>query len=134
MAQFPSDEWVQVLMEKLNSDEKYAQVARNWEGDMAFVVEPSGNLKEPKKYYMDLWHGKCRSAFVIDETKQVKPVFTMKGPYENFVRVLKGELEPMSALLTRKIGVQGTMAVLMRSVPTVLDFVRCCREITDSYV
>jgi len=26
------------------------------------------------------------------------------------------------------------MAVLMRSVPTVLDFVRCCREVTDDYV
>ena len=134
MAQFPSDEWVQALMDKLNTDEKYAQVARNWEGDMAFVVEPGGNLREAKQYYMDLWHGKCRAAFVLDGTKQVKPVFTMKGPYENYVRLLKGELEPMQALLTRKIGVQGTMAVLMRSVPTVLDFVRCCREITDSYV
>ena len=63
-----------------------------------------------------------------------KPTFTLHAPYENATRLLKGELEPMQALLTRKVGVQGNMAVLMRSVPTVLDFVRCCREVTDSFV
>jgi hypothetical protein len=37
----------------------------------------------------------------------------------------------MTALLSRKIHVHGNMAVMMRNVPTVLDFVRCCREVTD---
>jgi len=37
----------------------------------------------------------------------------------------------MQAMLTRKLGVQGNMAVMMRSVPVVLDFVRCAREVTD---
>jgi putative sterol carrier protein len=134
MAKFPGEEWMHALMDKLNTDEKYAQVARNWEGDMAFVIEPSGALADPISFYLDLWHGKCREAFVIDGSREVKPVFTLKAPYDNYARLLKGEVEPMQALLTRKIGVQGNMAVLMRSIPTVLDFVRCCREITDSYL
>ena len=133
MAEFPSTDWLQALMEKLNTDEKYAQVARNWEGDMAFKIEPGGPVEQTISWYIDLWHGKARDAFVIDESRQVNPVFTLKAPYENYVRLLKGEIEPMQALLTRKIGVTGNMAVLMRSIPTVLDFVRCCREITDSY-
>lgn len=133
MAEFPSAEWLQALMEKLNTDEKYAQVARNWEGDMLFQIETGGSVGEPIAFYLDLWHGKCRDAFVVNQDRQVEPVFTLKAPYENYVRLLKGELEPMQALLTRKIGVKGNMAVLMRSVPTVLDFVRCCREVTDSF-
>jgi putative sterol carrier protein len=36
----------------------------------------------------------------------------------------------MQAMLTRKLDVKGNMAVMMRSVPVVLDFVRCAREIT----
>jgi putative sterol carrier protein len=134
MAKFPTAEWIQALNEKLNSDERYAQVARNWEGDMLFQVDPGGILTETAQFYLDLWHGKCRDAFVVDGTREVNPVFTLKAPYDNYVRLLKGELEPMQALLTRKIGVQGNMAVLMRSIPTVLDFVRCCREVTDSYI
>jgi putative sterol carrier protein len=134
MAKFPTAEWVVALNEKLNTDEKYAQVARNWEGDMTFQIEPGGALSVPVKFYLDLWHGKCRNAYVVDENQEVKSVFVLKAPYENYHKLLKGELEPMQALLTRKLSVTGNMAVLMRNVPTVLDFVRCCREVTDSFI
>lgn len=133
MAKFPSSDWVQAINEKLNTDEKYAQVARNWEGDMVFVIEPGGAITQTTRWYFDLWHGKCRGVSVLDENEDKKATFTLRGPYENYVRLLKSEIDPMQALLTRKIGVQGNMAILMRSVPTVLDFVRCCREVTDSF-
>ena len=134
MATFPLENWLFTLMEKLNTDEKYAHVARNWEGDMVVNISPGGALNEPVSFYLDLWHGKCRDAFLVDGRRSLKPVFTLLGPYDNYVHLLKGEIDPMQALLTRKIGVQGNMAVLMRNVPTVLDFVRCCREITDDYL
>ncbi len=134
MAKFPSQEWLVALMEKLNSDEKYGHTARNWEGDMKFVIEPSGALQERIVFYLDLWHGKCRQVKVIEDEASIEATFLLSGPYENYLRLLKGELEPMQALLTRKLGVKGNMAVLMRNVPTVLEFVRCCRDITDSYL
>lgn len=133
MAQFPSSDWLQSLCVKLNTDEKYAQVARNWEGDMIFVIEPDAGSTQLTRWYIDLWHGKCRGVEVLQDGDERKATFTLRGPYDNFTRLLKGEIEPMQALLTRKIGVQGNMAVLMRSVPTVLDFVRCCREVTDGF-
>jgi hypothetical protein len=37
-------------------------------------------------------------------------------------------------MMTRKLQVQGNMAVMMRSVPVVLDFVRCAREVTDAFL
>lgn len=134
MAKFPTPDWLQAVMEKLNTDEKYAQVARNWEGDMVFQIEPGGVTNSSLIYYLDLWHGKCRDAFAVDDTQEVKSAFTLKAPYENYVRLLKGEWEPMQALMTRKLSVQGNMIVLMKNVPTVLDFVRCCREVTDSFL
>ena len=132
MALFPSAEWVQAAVDKLNSDQRYAQIAKNWEGDIRYVIEPSGPLKQEMWIYMDLWHGKCRSGMLEPLDSEIKPTFILSAPYENMVRVLNGELDPMSALLSRKIHVHGNMAVLMRNVPTVLDFVRCCREATDT--
>jgi len=55
----------------------------------------------------------------------------MKASLGNFLSVLRGDLDPMQAMLTRKLGVKGNMAVMMRNVPTVLDFVRCAGEVTD---
>jgi len=134
MATFTQPDWVLDLMTKLNNDDNYAQIARNWEGDLLFLVEPDEKLKEGVSYYLDLWHGKCRDAFFVNSTLEKQPDFILKAPYGNFERILKGELDPMQALLTRKISVQGSMATLMRSVPTLLDFVRCAREITDGYI
>jgi len=134
MAQFPGKQWLAQLKDKLNADEVYARVARNWEGDMLFLIEPGGALTHQVAFYLDLWHGKCPDAYVLEDGQQVSAVFTLKGPYGNYTRLLKGELDPMQALLTRKLGVKGNMAIMVRNVPTVLEFVRCCREVTDSFI
>jgi putative sterol carrier protein len=127
---FPSMEWLDELEKKLNGDERYAGIAKNWEGDMVIVIEPTGNLKERQVYYLDLWHGKCRSVAMLDDAARKQAAFVLTASYENIKRIMTGELDPMQAMLTRKLAVKGSMAVMMRSVPTVLDFVRCCREIT----
>lgn len=127
---FPTAAWLENFDQKLNSDEKYAKIAKNWEGDMYMIIEPEGNLKEQVNVYLDLWHGKCRNAELVTDITKYHPTFTLKAKYSNFAKVLKGEMDPMQAMLTRKLDVKGNMAVMMRNVPTVLDFVRCAREIT----
>jgi putative sterol carrier protein len=129
-AVFPSAEWLKDFEEKLNTDEHYAQVARNWEGDMCFVIEPDGNLTKQVIMYLDLWHGKCRSTALLDGNSQPSSAFTLKAGYGNFAKVISGQMDPMQAMLTRKLDVKGNMAQMMRNVPTVLDFVRCAREVT----
>jgi putative sterol carrier protein len=130
-ATFPTAEWLEVLMAKLNQDDRYDQIARNWEGDLIFAIEPEGSLKEPLRMYLDLWHGKCRRVeFAPDPEKYPKATFVLRSPYNNFAAILLGKLDPMTAMMTSKLKVQGSLGYMMRNVPTVLDFVRCCREIT----
>jgi len=129
---FPNQEWLDGFVQKLNTDEKYALIAAQWEADMNFVIQPSGALTETVAIYLDLWHGKCRQAyFVLTPEQQRQAVFTLSAPYENMLKVIKGGMDPMQAMLTRKLDVKGNMAVMMRNVPTVLDFVRCAKEITS---
>jgi putative sterol carrier protein len=128
---FPSAEWLQALDVKLNSDARYAEIAKKWEGDMVIVIEPEGNLKEQHIYYLDLWHGKCRGVAELKDASEKDAVFVLTATYENIKRIMTGKLDPMQAMMTRKLSVKGNLAVMMRSVPTVLDFVRCAREITN---
>jgi putative sterol carrier protein len=129
---YPSQEWLQSVYEKLNSDEHYAQAAQTWEGSMNFTVQPSGALTQPVTFYFDLWHGKCREALLLTDGAVLKEAtFSLVGSYENTVRLLRGELDPIQAMLTRKLVVKGNMAYMLRNVPTVMNFVRCLREVTD---
>jgi putative sterol carrier protein len=133
---FPSEEWLDAFEEALNNDEQYAKAASNWEGDFMFVIEPDkGSDDAILQYYMDLWHGKCRNAFVVEPGAgdAPKPAFIMRATRTQFMKVLKGELDPMQAMLTRRLRVEGSMPYMLRNVPTVLEFVRCAGsiEITD---
>ena len=131
-AVFPSEEWLKGLETKLNSDEKYADIAKNWEGDLFFRIEPEGNLKEELTFYLDLWHGKCRKAeYKPDASAYPKPAFTLSATYNNITAVLQGKMNPMTAMMTMKLKVQGSMGYMMRNVPTVLDFVRVASEATE---
>ncbi len=129
---FPSAEWLSSLQQKLNEDARYNHVARNWEGDLLFDIQPAGNLREPLTMYLDLWHGKCRGVeYAVDPRKHPKPTFILRAPYDNFTAILLGKLDPMTAMMTSKLKVAGSLAYMMRNVPTVLDFVRCAREVTS---
>ena len=131
---FPSPEWLKTLETKLNNDEHYAEIAKNWEGDMCVDIEPSGPITQRVIYYLDLWHGKCRKTEIYTETPVNKPKFLLTATYNNIARIMKGELDPMQAMMTRKLQVHGSLAYMMRNVPTVLDFVRCCRDITTEVI
>ena len=131
-AKFPSAEWLEGLKEKLNTDDKYTRIAKNWEGDLFFFIEPEGSLKEELTFYLDLWHGTCRSVdYQPDPEKYPNPVFSFRATYNNITAILSGKLDPMTAMLTNKLKVRGSLGYMMRNVPTVLDFVRCAKEVTS---
>jgi putative sterol carrier protein len=129
---FPSSEWLQGLSEKLNSDEKYAKVARNWEGDLLFLIDPEGSLTKQLTFYLDLWHGTCKKVeFNPAPGTYSEAVFELRASYSNITAILTGKLDPMTAMLTNKLKIKGNLGYMMRNVPTVLDFVRCAREVTS---
>jgi putative sterol carrier protein len=128
---FPSEEWLQELKAKLNSDTRYSEIAKHWEGDLFFFIEPDGNLKERLTFYLDLWHGTCRSVvYKPSPGSQPNPTFTLTASYKDITAILTGKLNPMTAMMTSKLKVKGSMGYMMRNVPTVLDFVRVAQEAT----
>lgn len=129
---FPSEEWLKGLEVKINTDKKYADIAKNWEGDLIFVIEPEGNLKEQLTFYLDLWHGSCRKVEYKPSIENYpSPTFTLSASYNNITAILSGKVNPMTAMMTSKLKVKGSMGYMMRNVPTVLDFVRVVQEATE---
>ena len=130
-AVFPSEAWLQGLEEKLNSDTRYNEIAKNWEGDLFFFIEPDGHLTERLTFYLDLWHGSCRKvAYQPAPESYPDPTFTLSASYKDITSILMGQLHPMTAMMTSKLKVKGSMGYMMRNVPTVLDFVRVAQEVT----
>jgi putative sterol carrier protein len=129
---FPERSWVEGLADKLNNDTSYNQTAHEWEGDLLFIIEPDEILDRLVVIYLDLWHGKCRNTGYLDAADNRTAAYSFRASYLNFARVLRGDWPAMQALLTRKLHVSGSITYLVRNLPTVLEFVRCCQENTTS--
>jgi len=130
---FASDEWIKTLMVKINESEAYRSAARTWEGDFYFIVEPGDTSSEPIVMYMDLWHGECRDAFVAEDAAAKEPEFRIHAPVSAWELVVTKQLDPIQALMTRRLKLQGNMMKIMRAVKAAQELVNCCTQVPTEF-
>ncbi|TFF84656.1 sterol carrier protein [Candidatus Thorarchaeota archaeon] len=120
-------------MELLNSNDAYEDAAKTWEGDFVFEVTADGEIvKEPIRFYLDLWHGKCREARMAgpDDTAE----FVYAGPYKNWRALFDGKIDPIKGIMARKFKLEGDMGKVMRYTKAALELVATTRQIPTKYL
>jgi putative sterol carrier protein len=127
MVRFPSDEWIKTFKEELNKNKDYEIVAKEWEGDFLFVITPDDHLKKEVIFYVDLWHGKCRDAYLSDRNK--KAAFTFKGPYSHWKMVINKELDPIRGLIRGMFTVDGDSKVILDQAKAAQELVNTASKI-----
>lgn len=130
---FPSAEWVVAFKDAVNNNESYKKSAEKWEGDFIFTIEPKGTLKEPVKFYLDLWHGQCREAHLVEGAGDKTPEFEISGTIDTFRKIFKHELDPIKALVSRQLKLKGNLGKIMRSVKATLDLVNSASNVSTRY-
>ena len=130
---FGSAEWGTALENELNTSEAYEEAAKTWEVDFYFVVDPEGAVTQPMYLYMDLWHGKCRNAFVAADKNAQTPAFVMSGQYSKWKKVVSAQLDPIQALMTGQLKLKGNMVMVMKNVKAAQEIVRACTRIETEF-
>jgi len=131
MPRFPSDEWVDQFKKALNKNAAYAEVAKDWEGDFLFVITPDEQWSKETILYIDLWHGKCRKAFITD--KKQKAAFVFKGPYANWKKVIKKELDPIRGLIRGLFFLEGDSKVILDQTKAAQELVNTASQISTEF-
>jgi putative sterol carrier protein len=134
MVRFPSAEWVEKFKDAVNSSKSYAESAKTWEGDFLFGIKADGALKRDFFIYMDLYHGECRQAHVIEDPTSVKTEFVYSGMYSNWLKLINKEIDPIKGLMTGKFKLTGNMAKVMRYVRAAKELVNCTTMVEAEYL
>lgn len=134
MSKFMSPEWAKAFKEALNTNPAYAEAARNWEGDFYFTATDMPGDTKTSTMYADLWHGKCREAFIVtggDDERE--PAFRMTGTMPVWKKVVEKKLDPIQGLLTRQLKLQGDMVTIMRNVKSAQALVNSLATIDTEF-
>lgn len=136
-----SEEWAKAYENALSANQDYRAAASWWEGDFIFVIEPSGNLDHEIKMFIGLYKGDCTGAKVLDndeeyeilppnspprplkEGEKIGAEFIFSGPYDNWLKVLKKEIDPIQGLMAGKFKLVGNMAKVMRATKAAQEMV-----------
>src|SRR3989304_1914293 len=82
---FPSDEWIKAVKDEVNHSSAYAEVAQTWEGAINFTIDDvPDSTGQPTAMWVDLWHGQCRAAQIIDPAQPISAAYTIHPPLANW--------------------------------------------------
>lgn len=132
---FGTHEWLDAYVKTLNENKAYEEAAATWEGDFLFIVWPDVEvgIKEEIVMYMDLWHGKCRSHEILPNRESKETAFIYEGKWTNWKEIIEGRLDPIKALLTRKMKLTGDRAAVMRATRAAKELVRTAQMIKTGF-
>ncbi len=117
-----SEEWLCSYKELLDVNERYKEVASDWEGDFIFEITPDyDSIEEPIRLYIDLWHGRIRDIWVAKGDE--KPDFVYSGFLENWKKLIAKKIGPIRALMSRKFKLQGSYSKVVRYIAAAQELV-----------
>ena len=130
---FPSDEWAKEYASQLNASEAYERSAKDWEGDFVFTVEADDTLAETAYLFVGLYHGKCTDTALIASEDEREAQFIIRASATNWRKVIEGKLDPIPAMMTRKLKLKGDMMKVMRYPKAAKEMVNCVSRVPTDF-
>ena len=124
--QFLSPEWTKELEKRLNASDAFRAAAAAAHVTIQNVIDtPDG----AKRYWMRFEGGSVE----LEAGDAVKADATIEQDYETAVALARSELNPVSAFMTGKIRINGSMMLLMQLQGALSELAKEMQEIDVDY-
>lgn len=137
MPEFPSKEWLDEYVERINNSPEYREAASTWEGDVSYVfeAEPEHGVTEEIWAWLDLWHGECREArYGVSADEGGQANFIIRAPYSRWKEVIKRELDPVKGMMQGKLKLKGDLPTIVRYVKAANELVNLAGSVPTQFV
>ena len=137
MPVFPSEEWLDEYVVRINQSKEYQEAAATWEGDVAYVFEPEPDKGVPEEIWawLDLWHGECRDGkYGLSPEEGEKSRFIIRAPYSRWKEVIRKELDPVKGMMQGKLKLKGDLPTIVRYVKAANELVNLAQTVPTEFV
>lgn len=111
--------WVQTYRRLLNDNDGFAEAASGWgvdfDGDFVLEILPGeSDDGEPFYFYLAIRDGECLDVDVLDDPNEVAHGYAIRGEYDDWKRLIRGELEIVTGMMTGVFEANGSTMKAMR--------------------
>jgi putative sterol carrier protein len=124
--QFLSPEWTEELEQRLNASDAFRAAAAKANVTIQNVINTG---EGPKRYWMRFEDGTVD----LEAGDADKPDATIEQDYDTAVALARSELNPVSAFMSGKIRINGSMMLLMQLQGALSELAKEMQEIDVDY-
>jgi putative sterol carrier protein len=124
--QFLSDEWTAQLKERLNASEDFRKASAGADATVQNVIATSDGQK---RYWIKISEGQVD----LGAGDAAEADATIEQDYETAAALARNELNPVSAFMTGKIRINGSMMLLMQLQGALTELAREMQEMDVEY-
>ena len=124
--QFLSQEWTAELQQRLNGDDAFKQASASAKATIQNVINAADG---PKRYWMKFEAG----TVAIGPGDAESADATIEQDYDTAVALAKNELNPVTAFMTGKIRINGSMMLLMQLQGALSELAKVMQDIDVDY-
>ncbi len=138
MPTFPSKEWCEHAIRLVNEDAEAKQAGAGWEGDFGAVVEAEpGRLSRHFAVHIVPKDGVVVKWKVLpdpDDLEEIEPAYVARAPYSVWKGLLCGTLDPLEAVLKRRIAMSGDLQPVIERMKYKVIAVRLFAQLETTFV
>ncbi len=129
-AEIFTEDWAREWNDTINANDAYKQAASKWEGAIAMVMTPDGDMGIPQERIVvaDLWHGDCRGAKAATAAELDGVPYQIKANPKNWKSVLAGKTDPIVGLMG------GKLKLAKGSLFALLPYAKAAKELVNSAI
>ncbi len=121
---FPSREWAEEYCRLLDSSERYRNSGRGWRHPILFKIAGGPG------FLLYLENGRCKGVEWYDDASGVDAPFILSGSLEDWIDVIKGKVNPLTAIVRRKLKVEkGDISLILRYSIAALEMVNVAQKL-----
>ncbi len=133
---FGTAEWAAALRDTINASSEYRNAAAQWgigfDGSLLLQFEADAGLDRLLRLRLELSGGTCQSAEFVGE--QAKPAaFTLRGPFGVWRAILERKMLAATAILTRKLHVEGETMLLLKHTAASRALIHCVASVDTAW-
>jgi putative sterol carrier protein len=128
-------EWAAAFGAAVNASTEYRAAAGNWTWSVALALEPTAafGYPDPVAVTLDLHRGECRGTAVTGADGGGAD-FVLRGSYETWKAIVRGALDPMTAVATGRLAVaRGSLTTLMLHVGAARALVQVAQAVPTAF-